>query len=165
MQVLVWNSSVLIKGLMLKYMLYQQKCQYNLFCLRKLCKASPTRLASSEIPAILSGINQDCNLIVGWTVAGNSGRQRRFQKQTCKWLFQTTQEFKHAHYDNEQKHNVYFRDAQKYEEGTPGEPRRQAPALRQLSVGAWHAVSNRVQRALVQLYLQCTCTYPYTVIH
>lgn len=153
----MWNSSVLIKGLKLKYMLYQQERQYNLFCLWKLCKASPTRLASSEIPAIPSGINRDCNLTVGWTVTGNPGRQQCFQKQTCKWTFQTTTEIKHAHYDNEQEHNIYFRGAQKHEEGTPGEPRRQAAALHQLSVGA--------QRALLQLYLQRTCTYSYTVLH
>lgn len=59
-------------------MFYQQKRQHSLLCLRKLCKASPTPLARSEIAAIPWHVNQSPLV----TVTGNPGWQRCFQKET-----------------------------------------------------------------------------------
>jgi len=152
-RLLVWNSSVLIEVLTLKYTLYQQKCRYNLLRLWKLCKASPTRLPSSETPAMLSGINQDCDLIMVWTATGNPGRQRRIQMQACKRIFHTTKEIKPAHYDNEREQNINSEALRRMRRGPPGghgDRRLPCPS----AALEPDPRSRGVQRALVQPHLQ-----------
>lgn len=77
----------LIKGLPLKYTLFQQKCQCNLFCLWKICKASPARFPSSDTS----------NPLWNPSDSGLDWQVQWFQNQTCTWILQTSEQVKHVH--------------------------------------------------------------------